>query len=207
MDVLFSVFRSGDALDCRRLVQEARDAGIGRAEILLGLLQPALYQIGELWKVAEIDPSQEHLFSSWCEQIFSLLTADIPIIESPDILLANVPGNLHTFGIHFLWIRLHDLGFNCAVAHPLPTNEFLISKCIREQTRICGISASMPYMIQPAIRLAEEIEKKTEGKTRAILGGFAFRMGNSELQTLIPVFAVVDHFVEYLEKAKGCERR
>jgi methanogenic corrinoid protein MtbC1 len=207
MDVLFSAFRNGDSLDCRRLVQEARDADIGRAEILLGLLQPALYQIGELWKMAEIDPPQEQLFSSWCEQIFLLLAADIPIIEGPEILLANMPGNLHTFGINFLWILLYDLGFNCAVAHPLATNQHLISKCIREQTKICGISVSMPGMIPSAIHLAEEIEKQTEGRTRTVLGGFAFRIGHCDLKTHIHVFAVIDNFVEYLEKAKDIKRR
>jgi hypothetical protein len=73
MNQLFSAFQNEDPLDCRNLVREAQDAGIGRAEILLGMIQPALYQIGELWKTAKITSSQEHLFTSWCEQIYALL--------------------------------------------------------------------------------------------------------------------------------------
>ena len=207
MELLFSVFENGDSLDCQHLVQEARQAGISRAEIMLGLLQPALYEIGERWKSAKISPSQEDLFTSWCKRIYFLITMDTLPTEKPDILLATMPGNMHTLGINFLKVFLHDHGFSCKVIDAPPTSQSIVHVCIQDQIKLCGISVCLTGGVPSAIRLAEEIERQTKEKTRVVLGGFAFRMEEGSPKLRIPTFALLENFTDYVETLmKGKEQ-
>jgi hypothetical protein len=59
---LFSAYSRNEFLDAKTFLFEAAEARITRTEILIGLLQPALYDIGEQWARAQIDPPKERSF-------------------------------------------------------------------------------------------------------------------------------------------------
>jgi methanogenic corrinoid protein MtbC1 len=199
MNFLLSAFQSNNELDCSTLIQEAENAGLRRTEMLIGLLQPALYEIGEKWERAEIDFTHEQRFTSWCEKVFSSLSADISDPVDSRIILANLPGNTHTLGIRFLSVVLNDLGYKCHVIHAPQSPQDLIEYCIQHRSRLCGISVSMPGMAPDAFCLADAISEQTHGATQAVLGGFAFRTGEENLNSKTPVFRRHDEFMHFLK--------
>jgi methanogenic corrinoid protein MtbC1 len=200
LNSLLGSFAKGNLINVKSFIRKADALNLRRTEIIMGLLQPALYQIGEQWKTGLISVSQEHLFTSWCEGVFSLLSEDLSQAANPAILLTSFPANLHTLGIRFLGVHLRDLGYSCRVLHADMQENELIKLCLRDNISVCGISVSMTDGYASATHLARQINEKTEGRTQAVLGGFAFRMSGRIHSQGVPVFKKIDDFAEFLNE-------
>lgn len=159
------------------LFQEAIDANIRPSDLLLGVLQPALYEIGLKWERGEVTSALEHTFSTWCGTILSRFPETFPPDGSPTILLTPLFANFHVLGIAFLSAFLRDNGMSCLLIVPGLRDDDLVAKCVKLQPAFCGLSVSLPANVERAIVLARKIEAATNGETRTILGGFAFRSG------------------------------
>ena len=90
--------------------------GLKPADLLLGIMQPLLYEIGEAWARGEVTVATEHRFSAFAETLTGLLYVYAPELgknrqsHAPDIVLTNADGNYHTLGIKFLEMRLLSAG-------------------------------------------------------------------------------------------------
>ncbi len=159
------------------LFQEALDAKIRPSDLLLGVLQPALYRIGLQWEKGEVTPAIEAAFSTWCETILGRFTEEFTSEGPPTILLTTVFSNAHDLGIAFLARFLADNGIACQLIKPGLPDAAIVEKCIERRPAFCGLSVSLPTHIRRAVALATRIQTETGGNTKAVLGGFAFRDG------------------------------
>jgi MerR family transcriptional regulator, light-induced transcriptional regulator len=64
----------GDSHAARRVVDEAMDAGMAARDVYLGILQPALYEVGARWERAEISVAQEHLATATTQSLMARLS-------------------------------------------------------------------------------------------------------------------------------------
>lgn len=144
----------------------ARDAfrlGIQPQDLLIGLLQPALYEIGELWASGEVTVAGEHKFSAFADSMVGALFAHYPALDrgrqapSPDILLVNADGNYHTLGIKFLETSLLAAGLKTyAVLPGLPPGEILaLVKSLKPGA--VGLSISMQSQGPAAAAVAQSL--------------------------------------------------
>lgn len=144
----------------------ARDAfrlGIKPHDLLLGMLQPALYEIGELWARGEVTVAVEHRFSTFSENMVGAVFSHYPELDlgrqaaSPDILLFNADGNYHTLGIKFLEASLLAAGLKTYTVLPgLPSEE--IAALVKSlKPGAVGISISMQSQAQAAAAVAQSL--------------------------------------------------
>lgn len=165
-------------------ITKGLELGIKPPDLLIGILQPLLYEIGELWSKGDASVATEHRLSSFAEALTSLLYARCPELEknrqsrTPDILLTNADGNYHTLGIKFLEMRLLSTGFKTFTALPgLPAAEILgLAKTLG--ARAIGVSVSLLPQMKSIRELAGEILKLPEPeRPKLILGGMPIKEG------------------------------
>src|SRR5690606_31303751 len=85
-----------------RLVTQALAMGIEPIDLLLGIVQPVLYEVGARWALGEATVEEEHEVTRRCLAIYEALLerqGDLEALrrrEPPEVLLACAPGNTHT---------------------------------------------------------------------------------------------------------------
>ncbi|MFW5969532.1 MAG: cobalamin B12-binding domain-containing protein [Halofilum sp. (in: g-proteobacteria)] len=99
-EALVDALVSGDRTRATVLVDEAGTEG-GYLECAVGLIQPAMYRLGERWQNREISVAQEHLATALAQRLLAArLTAAPPALPSGmRALFACVETNGHARGL------------------------------------------------------------------------------------------------------------
>jgi methanogenic corrinoid protein MtbC1 len=182
--------KAGDPGAAETVIREAAAANVRGIDILLGIVAPLLYQIGEDWRTSTITVAEEHRFTAFCEAIYERIAAGYKmtvvapgsrptVVSGPGngVLLMNAAHNVHTLGIRVLALWLHCEGIPVRVIHPTPALEemdslvaalrpgkVLISMALAEQRP--GVVA----MIDRLAMLPEEI------RPEVVVGGYAVKL-------------------------------
>lgn len=196
---LSSRAREGRPVPAPEVIARAEGFGITPVDLLVGLVQPALYAIGELWARQQVSVAIEHAFTSTVETLVALLAAKAappqPKVAPGGILLVNADGNHHTLGIRIVEFMLRSAGEAATVVYPgLPSTEVL--SLVRElRPKILGVSVSLPGQMQAVRELAAAIATMpTAERPRLLVGGPAIKEGR--VQEAVPgVEAIADPFV------------
>jgi methanogenic corrinoid protein MtbC1 len=171
--------RAGDEHVCASILEEARAMGLGTEAIMVGMLEPALYQAGIEWQDGRLSVASEHRLTSWCERVFSMLEPGPRRSGSLDLLILQAPGNSHTLGPRFAAQVLRARGLSVEVVVPdLPLNE-IVTVARELQPRFIGLSCALPSAVPQAVDLVTRLRGQLEPGLccRYVLGGFAFRLG------------------------------
>ncbi|MEI7530101.1 MAG: B12-binding domain-containing protein [Elusimicrobiota bacterium] len=158
-------------------VKEGFALGIKPEDLLIGIIQPALYEIGELWAQGGATVAAEHRFSSFAEIMVTHVHAHYPELGKnrqagkPDVLLANIDGNYHTLGVKFLETSLLSAGLKTFTVLPgLPGREILgLISSLRP--KVLGLSVSLAPQVRNLRALTAEIIKIPKSKRPLILAG------------------------------------
>lgn len=129
-------------------VARAKELRLNMADVLMGIIQPVLYEIGLEFEKGKLAASTEHAFSARVERILAFFEeqnktegkspgkAGAPV----DILLAPSSGNFHSIGVRVFSLLLDQYHISRKTIYPgLPLNELLaLTKILRP--KIVGIS-------------------------------------------------------------------
>jgi methanogenic corrinoid protein MtbC1 len=163
--------------DVAGICDQALRLGLSRPDILLALLQPALYEVGARFEAGEVHVYEEHAFTRYCERVLvHLERLPGPLPGAPlDALLLNVEGNHHQVGLRVIESLLRDRGLKVLCIVPgMPVQELpLLLK--RWRPKVLGLSLSMPEQL-PALRAAREqvMSMPASVRPRVIVGGRIF---------------------------------
>jgi methanogenic corrinoid protein MtbC1 len=195
------VGRSGDLTQCERFVRAALAAGIRPSDVLIGILQPALCEIGKRWQRGEISVSDEHRFTTFATHALHCLPLpDVHSGKERPILLAMVEGNQHDIGIQMLQRVALERGHACLAVHPgLPDDE-IVRLASELRPPLLGVSISMSEMIPAGVRLYERLRAQRDGAERVVLGGNAFRQPDAKTPAGIAVLRTIDDFFAALDE-------
>jgi hypothetical protein len=170
---------AGDEHACASILEEARAMGLSTESILIGMLEPALYQAGLDWQGGQLPVASEHRLTSWCDRVFSMLDPG-PRPSGPlDLLILQAPGNSHSLRPRFAAQVLRARGLSVEVVVPdLPLNE-IVTVARELRPRFIGLSCALPSAVPPAVGLIRRLRERLEPglPCRYVLGGFAFRLG------------------------------
>ncbi|MDO9017273.1 MAG: hypothetical protein Q8S73_38810 [Deltaproteobacteria bacterium] len=173
--------RLGDETACAGLLVEAQALGLDTESILVGMLQPALYQAGLDWHEARMSPVAEQRFTRWCERVFAMLAPAARAGPPVDLLILQTPGNAHTVGPRFAAHALGARGLSVEfVASAMPLDEML-GLARRLRPRFIGFSCALPPAVSVATDLVSRLRAGLEPELmcRYVLSGFAFRRGGA----------------------------
>ncbi|MGE0392887.1 MAG: B12-binding domain-containing protein [Vicinamibacterales bacterium] len=171
-----------------RALDDATTAQIRAVDVLLGIIAPLLYEIGEDWRRAVISVAEEHRFSMFCEEVVKLVEARLHadpdaarVASGPvDALLMNAPGNRHTLGIHVLRLWLLSKGVHGRVLDPAPRPDEFAAVIQTLQPRMLLISIAMAEQSRGAQAIVERVRALPGpgGRIRIIAGGNAVKLGH-----------------------------
>ncbi len=110
-----------DLKAAEQIIEDNAKAKVRPVDILVGLVAPMLYEIGEDWKRGAITVAEEHRFSTFCEHLCELVDAKVKVpvsagvmnTDRAEIMIVNAPGNRHTLGIRFVKLWLEEQRHSC----------------------------------------------------------------------------------------------
>lgn len=119
-----------DLRAAERIIEGAATLNVSPVDILMGMIAPALYQVGEDWKRGTRSIAEEHRFTSYCYDLFNWVVANArgngpdSLTEAGDseILVVNAPGNAHTLAIRILCLWMWNKGFRARMVEPPPAS-------------------------------------------------------------------------------------
>jgi methanogenic corrinoid protein MtbC1 len=170
---------TGAELSTPAILEDAQRLGVSPMDLLWGMVQPALHEMGVRWARSEVTIAIEHRFSMNVERIIDSVAATLPQpapTAALDFLLVNAADNHHTLGLRMLELLLRRRGSSTYLVVPgLPPSE------------VIALARSLaPKTVGVSIALAEQAASVRETlhglsglpkKPRMIVGGYAVKMG------------------------------
>lgn len=182
---LMQAGRRGDVKAVEEILEEAMEARIRHPDILMGILAPMLWQIGEDWKTGVITVADEHRFTAFCEAVFESVFAKVtaaggmPAAAEPlRYLLVNARGNHHTLAIRLLALWLMDKGLAPVLVHPCPGADDLVALIANTRPTSLLISVALSEHRPSVVALTERVAALPPAiRPRVIVGGYAVKAG------------------------------
>ena len=178
---------TGPGPTAAELVAQGVGLGLDPADLLLGIVQPVLHQIGDRWARSEATIAEEHRVTALCSALIQLIADADPSVAAlrqarqPEVLLVVAEDNHHTLGIQILEVLLIRNRISTFTVYPgLPAEETVrLARSL--SPRVVAISAALPEQLQPALRVANRLAESPPGKRPlVVVGGLALR-GESSL--------------------------
>lgn len=185
-DQLAEAGRHGDLRAAGQIIADAGKANVGGVDILIGVIAPMLYQIGEYWRRDIVTVAHEHRFTAFCEGIYQLVAAEFsnrlaakaPQAGQSGVLLMNAPGNCHTLAVRILALWLARKGVPAQVVDGAPDIEDLIALVTRVQPAILLVSIALAEQADGVIAIAARIAALPERiRPKLVAGGYAVKLG------------------------------
>jgi len=171
----------------RALIDLAMEAGIRPVDVLMGLVSPALYSIGEQWSHGSVTVTEEHRFTAFCESAFDIIANKLGRAKAADlsdqlvdVILMNAYGNTHTLAIRFLSLWLRGLGIKVLLLEPPAPLAQLIRIIEKVQPTFILISVALANHIDGVSEIARSLERvNARIKPTLIVGGNAVKSGRA----------------------------
>lgn len=206
------VARSGveRGLTAEEIVAQGAALGLEPVDLLVGVIQPVLRQIGDRWARSEATIAEEHRISALCAAVLHTMTARDPSVAAlrvarpPAVLLAPAEDNQHTLGLQVLEVLLLRSGIPTFAVYPgLPAGELVaLARALRP--RVVGISAAVPEQLAAATNVAVALaEAPPDERPLVVVGGRA--LDDAPLPAGGPLFPMRDYraLVEWLSTGSG----
>lgn len=175
--------RAGSVLD------RGLELGLAPIDLMMGMLQPALYDMGQRWAVGERRVADEHQLTALSSAILDLAFERRPELAAlrqspkPAVLLVCAEGNAHALGLRIVEYHLLDRGLPVFIVTPgLPAAEVCeLTRVLRPQ--VLGVSVALPDQI-PGLRvLGAALAASGEPMPTLVAGGNALRHDRYDLES------------------------
>jgi len=186
---------------CAGIVQSLVTRGTCVEDMYIGLLQRAMYEVGERWENEQMTVASEHLASAITEQMLSLILSLASKDRKKDksIVIACVADEFHQLGARmvadFCQIRgwdSHFHGVNTSLADLLKHIETL-------QPTVLGFSLSLPSNLATLIRTLDAVSSHCPALP-ILVGGQAFRWIGMESMQACPNTTYIASLEELAQK-------
>ncbi|MFO7611207.1 MAG: cobalamin-dependent protein [Clostridia bacterium] len=183
VDTLVSHMVAGNHLLAMNLLKEVAVDKKSLMNAYVTIIQPAMYEVGNMWERNEITVSHEHLATSIIMRVMSTFYEDF-VLGDPykyKVVIAAAMNEFHEIGARIVADFLEMGGYDVRyLGSNMPSAE-LIKLLIAENPAVLGLSVSMSYNIDKIIdavrdiRLVEELDNM-----KIIVGGNAFAFVDKE---------------------------
>jgi B12 binding domain len=183
-DIFHALFEAGQKSDvdaATKIVEKAIDAHCRPLEILVGMIAPMLYEIGEGWEQGVLSVEDEHSITAFCEQVVDLIERKMlvhkplpsPPTSGPTALMMNAPGNQHTLALRMLslWLRNQRVKVRMTDAQ-----DVLATSIFDAQPDFLLISMALPEQLNDVSAIVHSVNELPTGVSqRIIVGGYAVK--------------------------------
>jgi methanogenic corrinoid protein MtbC1 len=165
------------------LLDEGSKLGIPPRDLLVGLLQPTLYEVGVAWARDEIGHAQEHAVTARVSALLEQIWRHFPAcaaLRDPrraTIALGLAPGNAHVIGLAMLQLALALAGIASVALPDGLAPEALVTEAHARGASVLGLSIALPSQLPMVLRVGEVAREALGPKLRVWLGGYPIRCG------------------------------
>lgn len=172
---------AGDRRGAESLFDACLAQGGSLVDAELGLIQPALYDVGLKWQNNVISVAQEHLATAIAHTLMTrgLLQSAVPASNGKRILLACVAGNSHALGLQMVADAFQLAGWDvqCLGAN-VPTIA-LAEQIGVFKPDLLGLSVSFAQQLRVVKEIMSRLEQLYgEARPAVIIGGLAINQFN-----------------------------
>lgn len=174
-----------DYAKIQQSMDDISNLSINEQDLVFGIFQPLLYEVGKMWESGLINVSQEHVFSNIVQSVLERIFRSYPEYNqyrnpiNPDVVLTCVAGNYHTIGIRMLEMFLVFKKISVSSFLPCLPNPELVDLVNSLKPKILGLSISIPFHLSEVVKL-ENLAKDNPSAfngTKVFIGGFPIRNG------------------------------
>lgn len=195
--------RGGSLVDCEQVIFEALDFGLKPSDLIVGILQPALYRVGDLWQRGEIRVAEEHRFTAFALGLIDRLQFPHASADRPLIILATHPQSFHDVGVRMLQVLSWEHGIPCERILTGTDEPALLEVASARRPVMFGLSVSLMETVPVAVELARALASRLPERSTVVLGGQAFRRTERSVVPIgIRVLRSVDEFLVQLQALK-----
>lgn len=163
------------------LLDEGLALGVTPFDLLVGVIQPALHEVGYRWERGEVTYQDEHRLTAVCSAMLDGLEQRMPAIAAlrsaarRDVVLVGLPSNTHAVGLRIVELFLLVNGVRVLRVEARSVDQ--VVETLREaRPALVGIGVTMPEQVDEAVAVADRISDELGPvPPRVILGGAAFR--------------------------------
>lgn len=196
---LFYAGQNDDEVLAQETVAEAKQAGVQSVDLLIGLIAPLLWKVGELWETGKITVADEHRFTRVYESIIAKIEETEPSYEIVDVLLVNAPGNAHHLGLRVLNLWLYSKGIKSENFKESEL-ESVVSEVLKRKPRFLGFSVATDDQVPGTIKLGEKVMNRLGANPpQLIIGGAAIKRGDFKSSFGITYLSDIQQFLILLK--------
>ena len=178
--------RAHDAAGARAAVDAALEDGVPVPDVYLGILQPALYEVGESWAAGAVDVAHEHYATTVTLTVLGALGPQMRTAPKDGRLavVSGSPEERHAVGVQMVADFLESDGWEVLNLGASTPAQDLARLADSEQPDVVALSTSTPGGLPGA---AEAVSALTalEPRPLVVLGGQLWtRAGRPEAQAL-----------------------
>jgi len=164
-DFFASVFHMAETLeysDPQELIKQGLKLGIKKSDLLLGIIKPALWKVGQQYGKGKLTVYQEHDFTRYCNAIIHEIGREYqfkPLDLNKGTLFVCIDSNFHTLGVQILEIIARENGIAAKAVYPsIPNNEIIDLVKLTGVSLLC-VSISSSQQIPTLLSLQKELYK------------------------------------------------
>jgi methanogenic corrinoid protein MtbC1 len=166
---------ASDLEGARRVLAAALDAGTTVRDLYLGVLQPALYEVGARWSRAEISVAQEHLATAATQAAMAGLAERLApgarVAPRGSVVIACAEDELHALGVRMVADFLEADGWSVTWVGAMTPAEGLAE--LARGAHAVAISAALAERI-PLVTRAVTALRALPDPPYVLVGGQAF---------------------------------
>jgi methanogenic corrinoid protein MtbC1 len=208
--------RGGQIPSASAVLDEGIALGLRPIDLLMGLVQPALYDLGERWAAGETTVANEHAFTAMASALLALVMFKYPEAQAfrqaprPRILLVAADGNYHTLGVQLVELILMLEHIPTFTVYPGIDASEVVELWRKTRAPTIGFSVGLPAQLAGVRSTVEAIAREPSAVLpRFIVGGFPVRCGlrvHPELHPELPIETLHDPLALAATLADGSAR-
>jgi hypothetical protein len=182
---LFDAGRRNDFESASHIIGGAIDANCRPVDILVGMVAPMLYEIGEEWKRGALSVAAEHRFTAFCEGVVHAIEARLEAgsaapshARAPPLFLMNAPGNRHHLAVRVLALWLTSRGASVQVVDDYVSFGDLLQNIATKRPGHLLLSMAVTEQCDRVAEIAEAVQTLPPSlRPRIVVGGYPVKAG------------------------------
>ena len=180
---LFDAGRHEDFETGTRIVERALTANFRPVDILIGMISPMLYEIGEEWKRGALSVEAEHRFTAFSEQVIRLVERRIDGAPPSNpkatlVYLMNAPGNRHGLAVRILALWLESRGARVRIFDDEIDDVSLMQRVVAERPGYLLISMALTEQRDRVADICHAAQTLPDDvRPKVIVGGYSVKAG------------------------------
>lgn len=172
-----SFLLKADYKSCIKMAEEIAKTKNAIKDFYLHIVQPALYEIGELWEKGKISVAEEHLATSIVSRIMANMYKKIMIEKKNKgkAIITSAPNEFHEVGSRIVADLLELDGWDIIYLGANTPDIELFKMIKKVKPKFIGISVTMPFNLDRVLNIVNSLKKNANiNKTKILVGGIVF---------------------------------